>query len=165
MNNGAQTCLRIAVSLPVKGSFFYRVPKNLAPRAHVGCRVMVPFRNRKITGYILEKTTQDDEQVLKEISDVLDPEPLFHKQLIPLFEWMADYYIHPIGQIIQAALPGGLNMNPYKTAFLTEKGSNIFDSLPLRSEERKILSWIKDQPEKRIPWPLKKIYGLQKRDG
>ncbi|MBC8458399.1 MAG: primosomal protein N' [Deltaproteobacteria bacterium] len=163
MNNGAQTCLRIAVSLPVKGSFFYRVPKNLAPRAHVGCRVMVPFRNRKITGYILEKTTQDDEQVLKEISDVLDPEPLFHKQLIPFFEWMADYYIHPIGQVIQSALPGGLNMNPYKTAFLTEKGSNIFDSLPLHSEERKILSWIKDQPEKRIPWPLKKIYGLQKK--
>ncbi len=163
MNNSIQTCLRIAVSLPVRGTFFYRVPKNLAPKAHVGCRVMVPFRNRKITGYILEKIAQDDQQDLKKISDVLDPEPVFQRQLIPFFEWMADYYIQPIGQVIQSALPGGLNMNPYKTAYLTGKGLNIFNSLPFNSEERKILSWIKDQPEKRIPWPFQKIYRLQKK--
>jgi len=163
LNNGIKTCLRIAVSLPVKGTYFYSVPKSLISRAHVGCRVMVPFKNRKITGFILEKTAHDDEQSLKEISDVLDPEPLFHKQLIPFFEWMADYYIHPIGRVIQSTLPGGLNMNPYKTAFLTEKGLSIFDSLPLHSEEREILSWIKNQTEKRIPWPLQKVSRLQKK--
>ncbi len=145
------------------GTFSYAVPEHLAPNARVGCRVLIPFNNRKVTGYILEKTCQCHNRDLKEILDILDPEPLFPEQLVPFFEWMADYYIHPVGKIIQSALPGGLNANPFKTAFLTEKGAGILDGLPPGSEEQEILSWIKKHPDKRLEWPLTKVYQLQKR--
>jgi primosomal protein N' (replication factor Y) len=163
LNDDNLSCLKIAVSVPVKGTFFYTVPESLEPQALVGCRVLVPFRNRKVTGYILEKSRAVHVLDMKEILDILDAEPLFHKQQVPFFEWMADYYLHPIGQIIQSALPGGINSNPFKTAFLTEKGSRILDGLAHLSQERDILSWIRDHPGKRLPQPLKKIYPLQKK--
>ena len=121
---GGQAFLRIAVSAPVKETYIYAVPEELRSGANVGCRVMAPFRSRKITGFILEKTEQYNGQGLKEILEVLDPEPLFCEHQVPFLEWMADYYIHPIGKVIQSALPGGLNMNPFKTAFL----SSVFSS-------------------------------------
>ena len=163
LNDIDLSCLRIAVSAPVKGTFSYAVPKSLASKAHVGCRALVPFNNRKVTGYILESIPRDREQGLKEVLDILDQEPLFHVQLIPFLEWMAGYYIHPIGQVIQSALPGGLNMSLYKTASLTERGLSILDRLPIHSEEKKLLSWIRDHPGKRLSWPLQDVYGLQKR--
>lgn len=157
------SCLRIAVTVPTLGTFSYAVPERLVPKAHVGCRVLVPFNNRKITGYILGKVPKKNNQNLKEILNVLDPEPLFHKQQVPFFEWMADYYMHPIGQLIQSALPGGLNTDPYKTALLTEKGLSAMAVLPPLSEEKRLLSWIKDHQGKRLPGPLQEFYVLQKK--
>jgi primosomal protein N' (replication factor Y) len=158
-----RSCLRIAVTVPAKGTFFYEVPKNLSPKAQVGCRVLVPFNNRKITGYILEKVSKTKDQNLKEILDIIDPEPLFHKQQVPFFEWMADYYMHPIGQLIQSALPAGLNMDPFKTALLTEKGLNALKSLSSFSKEKRLLLWIKNHPGRRLPGPLKEYYLLEKK--
>ena len=162
-NNGGQVCVRIAVSLPVKGTYSYAVPKRLAAKANVGHRVLAPFKNRNVTGYILEKIPREHDETLKEISEVLDPEPLFHKQAVPLFEWMARYYIHPIGRVIESALPGGLNMKPYKTALLTEKGLSVLHTLSPDSEEKKLLLWIKDNPGKRLLRPFQEFHGLNKK--
>ncbi|MBW1798728.1 MAG: hypothetical protein JRJ21_10075, partial [Deltaproteobacteria bacterium] len=63
-------CVRIAVSLPVKGTFSYAVPKRLAAKANVGCRVLAPFKNRNVTGYILEKIPRDHDEALKNISEI-----------------------------------------------------------------------------------------------
>ena len=133
------------------------------PNAHVGCRALVPFNNRKVTGYILEKMPRNQDENLKEILEILDTESLFHSQLIPFFEWIAEYYIHPIGKVIQSVLPGGMNTDPYNTAFLTEKGLSVCKALSSHSEERQILSWIKDHPGRRLPWPTHRISGLEKR--
>jgi len=163
VNDENKACLRIAVALPVKETFFYTVPQSLAPRAAVGCRALVPFRNRPVTGYILEKRTGKPEKGLKEIFDILDPEPLFHKGLIPFFQWMAEYYLFPLGRLIQAALPGGLNVVPYKTGRLTEKGLRSLNALPSGSDEKRLLTWIKENPGKRIPVPHHMVYTFQKR--
>ncbi|NQU12919.1 MAG: hypothetical protein HQ561_02175, partial [Desulfobacteraceae bacterium] len=56
MSNEGFTCLRIAVNVPVDGTFYYAVPEDLRSGANVGCRVLVPFKNRKVMGYILERT-------------------------------------------------------------------------------------------------------------
>lgn len=163
LSNRDLSCLRIAVNVPVDGTFSYAVPKGLVSKANVGCRVLVSFRNRKVTGYILERTAKGYDKELKEIFDVIDPEPLFPKSLVPFFEWMASYYIHPIGQVIQSGLPGGLNIKSYKTALLTQEGRRALERLHSNSEQRRILSWIRDHPEKGLPWPLQKVSGLQKK--
>jgi len=161
-------CLRIAVTVPVKGTFSYLVPEQLIPEARVGCRVLVPFGNRTVTGYILEKISQEQagiqgDQTLKEVARVLDPEPFFHHREVPFFEWMAGYYLHPIGQTIQSALPGGLNKGPFKTGYLTDKGLSVLKSLSHGSEEEALLSWIRDHSGKRLPHSHRKVYELQRK--
>ena len=157
------SCLRIAVALPIKETFTYAVPDILVPKAKIGCRVLVPFNNRKVNGYILEKIVRNDQPGLKEIWDVIDPEPMFHRQMVPFFEWMAKYYLHPIGQVIQSALPGGLNEKTFKTAILTEKGLEVLGRLPSHYENSKLLSWIKENPGKRLSSPLSKLEPLRKK--
>jgi primosomal protein N' (replication factor Y) len=158
-----RSCLEIAVVLPIRETFSYAVPPNLVARADIGHRVQVPFRNRSVTGYILEKRPGGQEDDLKKILDVLDQEPLFHRSLVPFFKWMADYYLYPIGRLIQSALPGGLNTSSFKTGRLTEKGTRILDSLPAGSEGRRILTWIGENPGKRLPYPLTVPYAFQKK--
>lgn len=163
MSSKDLVCLRIAVSVPVKGTFFYAVPDGLASKAKVGCRALVPFKNRNVTGYILERIPQAQVKDLIEILEVIDPEPIFPQPLVPFLEWMASYYIQPIGQVIRSALPGGLNMKPYKTALLTEEGLRALNGLLPYSEERKLLSWISDHPGKRPPFPIQRLHRAQKR--
>ncbi|MFH1243714.1 MAG: primosomal protein N' [Pseudomonadota bacterium] len=156
-------CLRIAVNVPVKGTFYYSVPEGLVSRAKVGCSALVPFKSRKVTGYILEGIEGDYDKELREILDVIDPEPLFPETLVPFLEWMARYYVHPIGRVIQSALPGGLNLISYKAASLTEEGIRALNRLDSQSEEKRLLSWVKDHPHRRLTWPIHKAYGLQKK--
>ena len=114
-------CLRVALSIPVRGTFDYTLPKNLVSAAQVGCRALVPFNRRKVIGYVLETFSLTPDRELKETIDILDMEPVFLATMIPFFEWIADYYIHPIGVVIRSALPE----THFKTAHLTEKGADL----------------------------------------
>jgi primosomal protein N' (replication factor Y) len=158
-----QCCLRVAVPLSLRDTFTYRVPAHLTHTAAVGRRVRVPFRNQTLTGFSLGKGSDDLECGLKEILEILDKEPLFHESLVPFFEWMADYYLYPIGRLIQAALPSGINVKHFKTGHLTEKGLMASELLPSHSEEKKFLTWIKENPYKRLPPPLETAYAFQKK--
>ena len=155
--------VRVAVTLPVEETYLYLVPPGLESRAQVGCRVEVPFGKRKVTGYILEHAANAEDKDLKEISQVLDPEPLFYRSLVPFFQWMSEYYLYPLGRLIQSALPGGLNVHAYRAAKLTAKGEDALRLLPGRSEERKLLMWVRDHPGKRAPSPLDRLYAFEKK--
>ncbi|MCU0593978.1 MAG: primosomal protein N' [Desulfobacterota bacterium] len=158
-----KTTVRVAVTLPVEEAYTYRVPSELEAMAKVGCRVEAPFGKRKVTGYILEHAVPEEDRDLKEIVRVLDPEPLFHPSLVPFFQWMSEYYLFPLGRLIQSALPGGLNIRSYRLAVLTAKGEDALQFLPSRSEEKKLLAWLRDHPAKRAPFPLDRLNGFEKR--
>ncbi len=155
--------VEIAVALPVKETYFYGIPERLFSRTEIGRRVSVPFRNREVIGYIIDRKTRDRGQDLKEILDVLDAEPLFPESLVPFFRWMSDYYLCPIGRFIQAALPGGINVPSVKTGRLTDKGLCILAELPPGSNEKRLLQWIKMNPGKGLSSPLDSAYALQRK--
>ncbi len=73
--------------------------------ASTGKRVLVPFGRRSITGYILGADTGTDHKEVKDVLDILDEHPLFPASMIPFFKWTADYYMHPVGDVITCALP------------------------------------------------------------
>ena len=102
--------MAVAVALPVHDSYNYSIPEPLAAQATVGKRVLVPFGGRSVTGYLLGPPRGDSSpsEVLS-ILDVLDESPLFPQSMLPFFEWIANYYMHPLGQVISTALPAGLN--------------------------------------------------------
>ena len=79
--------------------------------------------------------------------------------MVSLFEWMADYYLNPIGSIIKSAIPG----DHFKTAHLTKSGEEVLKGSLFQTGETEILEWINRNPDKKIPWPLKTIYPLKEK--
>jgi len=116
------TYIEVAVSLPLFQTYTYSVPDPLRPMIAAGKRVLVPFGNRRITGYVLGPAMVDGTCGIKPVIEILDEMPLFPESMIPLFRWMADYYIHPLGEVIKEALPGGININDCVVLEITPEG-------------------------------------------
>ncbi|MCU0561353.1 MAG: primosomal protein N' [Desulfobacterales bacterium] len=115
------SAVEVAVAMPVHATFTYRVPRELGPAVSAGMRVLVPFGHRRATGYVLGPAPADERQQIKPILSVMDSRPIFPAEMIPLFRWAADYYLHPLGQVIQTALPGGLTLSETAVFALSEQ--------------------------------------------
>ena len=163
--NSNKGTISVAVCAPVENIFTYSVPNDLWPDTAVGKRVLAPLNNREVIGYIIQIGNGDNSPdfELKDISDILDQTPLFGENLIPFFRWISDYYLCPIGLVIQSALPGGLNVLPFKAGSITEKGITALESSSVKPEQKKCLAWIKENPGKRLPAPLYRYYQLEKK--
>nr|MCU0564042.1 primosomal protein N' [Desulfobacterales bacterium] len=114
--------VEVAVAMPVRGTFTYRVEGATGPEELVGSRVLVPFGRRRVTGYVLGPGSPPAGVELKPVSNVLDAVPVFPSAMLPLFRWAADYYQHPLGEVIQTALPGGLTVADAAACRLTDAG-------------------------------------------
>jgi primosomal protein N' (replication factor Y) (superfamily II helicase) len=114
----------VAPALPVDKNFEYLIPEQLIPKAEPGKRVLVPFRNRKITGYIIEirSSPEFDPGSIKPIIDILDQEPLFKPGQMALFSFCRDYYQAPLGLVLKTGLPPGINVSSRKLVRITELG-------------------------------------------
>src|ERR1700688_3949445 len=93
----------VAVPLPRDMAFTYRVPPEAAPV--VGGRVLVPFRQQRTTGIVVELHDRKPSVTPKKIITVLDPAPVLDEQLLRLGRWIADYYLAPIGEVFRTMLP------------------------------------------------------------
>jgi primosomal protein N' (replication factor Y) len=100
----AESIIRVAVDTPLRRTFDY-LAGDEAPRP--GARVRVPFGRRQIIGIALEVAAGSalPPDKLKRIAEVLDAEPVFDAELLALLRWAADYYHHPVGEVLFAALP------------------------------------------------------------
>ena len=133
------------MALPVYNTYTYSVPQHLAEFASIGKRVLVPFGRRVVTGYILDDHKHDHPYEIKTILDILDETPLFPASMIPFFKWTADYYIHPIGDVIKCALPGGLNLYDFATLSITEDGERALVEKSVTPLESNILKQLKNR--------------------
>jgi len=100
--------LRIAVPSPLYRSFDYLLPAGIEPLAlQAGVRVRVPFGHRTVIGVLLDITTESAvaSHKLKPALAVLDSEPLLNSDILSMVQWASDYYHHPIGDALAAALP------------------------------------------------------------
>jgi primosomal protein N' (replication factor Y) (superfamily II helicase) len=93
----------VAVPVPLDMVFTYRVPAEAAPV--VGGRVLVPFRQQRLTGIVVELHNRKPTVTTKKILSVLDAAPVFDDALLKLGRWIADYYLAPIGEVFRTMLP------------------------------------------------------------
>ena len=103
---------RVALELPVLTEFTYAVPDRLKGQLRPGQRVKVPFRTTTRIGYLvaLEETT--DLKETRDLTAVVDVEPLVPPDLLALARWVAGYYCCSLGAALQAMLPGGVRRRP-----------------------------------------------------
>ena len=96
----------IALPVPVRQLFTYRVPAELDATAVPGAPVEVSFRGRAARGVVIERIPDTPLDGVREITKVTGA-PLLTGHLLALTRWVADYYLAPPGEVVAAALPGG----------------------------------------------------------
>jgi primosomal protein N' (replication factor Y) len=93
----------VALAIPLDMAFTYRFPSEAVPV--VGGRVLVPFRQQRMTGIVVELHDRKPSVTTKKIIGVLDPAPVLDERLLRLGRWIADYYLAPIGEVFRTMLP------------------------------------------------------------
>lgn len=123
----------VIVPLPLEGTFTYSVPHNLAERVRFGVRVAVTFGASKVHTAIVVRVHQDKPAFnVKDIVDVIDDQPMLLEQQYQLWQWLSGYYMAPLGDVYNAALPAGLKVEEnYKPR--TETYIDLCE--PLRNEQ------------------------------
>lgn len=135
----------VVLPIPVKNEFTYRIPFELNDLVFAGARVVVPFgRAKLITGIITELHEQAPEgYTAKYIEYLLDESPIITKQQYLFWQWISNYYMSPIGDVMNAALPSNFKLasetkvvlHPDYTIdpiYLTEREKEIVDALEMR---------------------------------
>ena len=100
----------LILPLPLQGTFTYALPLAMQSTVQVGMRVLVPFgRNKTYLGIVARlHEVQPQGYEVKNVTQLMDAEPIVTDQQLKLWQWIADYYLAPIGEVYKAALPAGL---------------------------------------------------------
>ena len=119
--------------------FSYIIPEALAGSAKVGCRVRVPFGggNKGRQG-IIATLSEGCAENLKDVSALLDTDPVLSEELIKMAEFMQKHYFCTYFEAVKAMLPAGLN---YKITTVYEAASDADVSF-LDEEEMKIFTYV-----------------------
>jgi primosomal protein N' (replication factor Y) len=110
----------VVVPVPLDMSFTYRVPPDAVPV--VGGRVLVPFRQQRMTGIVVELHDRKPSVTTKTVLSVLDPAPVLDERLLRLGRWIADYYLAPLGEVFRTMLPLSAEFKRSIGYRLTEEG-------------------------------------------
>ncbi len=103
----------VALAVPLDMVFTYAIPPGMEPV--VGGRVLVPFRQQRLSGIVVELHDRPPQVVtsqiaasqikIKKVIEALDLSPVLDEQLLKLGKWIADYYLAPVGEVFRTMLP------------------------------------------------------------
>jgi primosomal protein N' (replication factor Y) (superfamily II helicase) len=130
----------VAVPVPLDATFTYRIPED-SPEPVIGGRVIVPFREKRLSGIVTELHDREPKFTTRRLSQVLDSTPALTPALMQLGRWIAQYYIAPVGEVFRTMLPLSAEFRRVVGYRITDKGmdalhaaSSIGSSLRSRQE-------------------------------
>ena len=142
----------VILPLPLEGMFTYAVSPELATRVQVGVRVVVPFsKSKRYTAIVARCHDDKPDFEVRDVEDVLDEQPILMPQQLHLWQWISQYYMAPLGDVMNAALPAGLkNEEGYRPKtetcielcepYRTEQAQHIaLDMLRRAEKQQKVL--------------------------
>ena len=133
-NSDAVCIVNVAVPVPLRQSFDFIIPQLLLsdelkqkitqndPSALHGCRVKVPFGPRHLIGVIIGIKAESEypQNKLKPIVELLDTQTIFDASVWQTLLWISRYYLAPIGEVIEAAMPVHLRQGSVCTPGVTK---------------------------------------------
>jgi primosomal protein N' (replication factor Y) len=145
----AKRYIEVALPLPVRKTFTYEVPEDLGAAVGPGKRVLVPFGRRLLTGFVLGPAKElPSHTAILPIRQAMDEEISLPEKSLRLLLWASRYYLEPIGEVIQTALPAGVNVRSKETLRLTAQGEEALAGPRPDPRERQILEDLKGRKEK-----------------
>lgn len=141
----------VVFALPILRTFSYVVPASLQERARIGVRVSAPFGRRQLTGFLvhLRLTRPAGPENLKEIKDVLDPDPLFSSGFLAFARRLGAYHFSSWGELLQAALPPSAGVEARVMVSLSAAGREALETSGLTALEKALAEVIVDKPYSR----------------
>jgi primosomal protein N' (replication factor Y) len=121
----------VSLPVPLDRAFTYQLPETLNHRIQPGCRVMVPFGSRKLTGMVLSVQGERPEGQTKEVLKLMDEQPVLDAELLALGKWIAAYYCAPLGEVLRSMTPLGGEIRKSKLYSLTDSGRDTARQLLL----------------------------------
>src|SRR3984957_13936638 len=115
----------VALAVPLDMVFTYAIPSGMEPV--VGGRVLVPFRQQRLSGIVVElhdrqPLSQGKDVKIKKVIEALDLSPVLDEQLLKLGKWIADYYLAPIGEVFRTMLPLSAEFKRAVSYHITDDG-------------------------------------------
>lgn len=124
----------VALPVPLDQPFTYLLPETLRHRVKTGCRLIVPFGSRKLTGVVVCTHDVAPAAAVREAFRLLDEEPVLEEHLISLGRWIAAYYCAPIGEVLRVMTPLSGEMRSSKMYSLTGAGRDAARQLLFGAE-------------------------------
>ena len=147
----------VAVPVPLDIVFTYRVNGHVPV---VGGRVLVPFREKRLPGIVVELHDREPKVAAKNIVQVLDSSPVLDATLLQLGRWIAQYYIAPIGEVFRTMLPLGAEVKRARVYRIADAGLEALHQTATRGsslrsrkspeeqmEEMTVLSYLADRED------------------
>ena len=154
----SSTFADVIVPLAVPGKFTYQIPEGLKDNIHVGVRVVVQFGSRKMYTALVLHLHDNPPNLAKAkwILDVVDDQPIVLPQHLKFWQWIAQYYMCTIGEVMNVALPQGLKLDSETHISLHPDWEE--DQHPLSDIEFIITETLQQQPDLSIS-QIQKLAG------
>jgi primosomal protein N' (replication factor Y) len=125
----------VALPVPLDSVFTYHVPEGLSPL--VGGRVLVPFRQQRLSGIVVELHNRAPSATTKNVLGVLDAVAVLDEGLLKLGRWIADYYLAPPGEVLRTMLPLGAEFQKTIAYRITDTGQMALHSAGMTGSSKR----------------------------
>ncbi|MDX1983744.1 MAG: primosomal protein N' [Bryobacteraceae bacterium] len=163
----------VSLPVPVDQVFTYELPETLRHRVKRGCRLMVPFGPRKLTGVIVATHNNTPDAAARQALMLLDEEPALDAELLALGRWIANYYCAPLGEVYRSMTPLSSEIRKGKMYTLTDTGRDVARQLLIGDSNEDpvmaVLRLLENRPlsatylKKKVPDADKAIKSLLRR--
>src|SRR5215471_17568051 len=163
----------VSLPVPLDQPFTYALPETLRHRVAPGCRVLVPFGPRRLTGVALRCHDEAPQVETREALRLIDAQPVLDDELLALGKWIAAYYCAPLGEVLRGMLPLASEIRRGKVYSLTDAGRDAARQLLLEASAEdpvaQVLRALENRPlsaaylAKKLPLADKTIRSLEKR--
>jgi primosomal protein N' (replication factor Y) len=150
----------VILPVPIHQAFTYRIPFDLNDHFCFGQRVIVPFgKNKLVTGIVI-RIHEEIPTVYqaKYIEHLLDELPIITEKQFEFWKWIASYYMAPIGDVMNAALPSNFKLASETKIVVHPEFDSNFDQLDER--ETKIIETLEVNEEIDLK-ELSEIVGIK----
>ena len=125
----------VILPLPLPGTYTYEVPEEWVLGIKVGSSVEVPFGKSKLyTGLVAALHQIKPAGVeTKAILGLASDEPLVNEGHLHFWRWLAEYYVHPLGEVMSAAIPAAFRLSSEMRIMLNPEFNHDFSALDDRA--------------------------------
>lgn len=163
----------VSLPVPLDRLFTYSLPESLRHRVRPGCRVLVPFGARRLTGLVLRVHNEPPGVETRDVLRLIDADPVFDAAMLELGRWVAHYYCAPLGEVLRAMAPLAADVRQTRIWALTQKGLDVARQLGLDGEPvdaaTAVLRALEARPlaettlERKVPGAKKLLASLERK--